>query len=85
MGSGGKWKRSMRLSKGWGKNPKSVCGGTSRLKLQLGERRLLGRDRDPYSNVLAVFKECCCVVRGFVSCVLSAWNRCLLTALRKLT
>ena len=31
------------------------------------------------------FVECCCVVLGFVSYLLSVWNRCLSTALQKLT
>ena len=37
------------------------------------------------SNVQGICKECCCVVLGLVLCVLSVWNHCLLTALRKLT
>ena len=33
----------------------------------------------------AFIRKCCCVVHGFVLCVVSVWNRCLSTPLRKLT
>ena len=45
---------------------------------------LLGNGLRSSSGVYGVFKGCFYVVHGFVSCVLSALNRCLLTALRKL-
>ena len=48
----------------------------------MSERHLVGTARDPVSTCKAFVRS---VVHGFISCVLSIWNRCLSTALRKLT
>ena len=38
------------------------------------ERNLLGIDRNPVSKCISFVRSCCCVVLGFISCVLSLWN-----------